>query len=255
MPATGAGSRFDLSGRVVLVTGASSGLGAHFAKVLDHAGATVVLAARRENRLSDVASTLTRASHVSGDLSNPDERTRLMATVMERHGRIDVLVNNAGLSRVAPLRDESLADFRSVLELNVTAPWHLAKLAAASMNAAGAGSIVNVASILGLVGSYPIAQANYAASKGALVNMTRELALQLAGSGVRVNALCPGWFPTEMTSVMQDESSQRFIRRNTPIGRMGRLAELDGALLLLASDAGSFFTGLALVVDGGWSAH
>jgi len=119
----------------------------------------------------------------------------------------------------------------------------------------GSGSIVNVASMLGHVGATPVKQANYCASKGAVVNLTRELALQWARRGIRVNALCPGWFPSEMTEDMNDESSQAFIRQNSPIPRMGEPHELDGALLLLASSAGTFLTGQSLIVDGGWTAR
>ena len=153
------------------------------------------------------------------------------------------------------VEDESLETFRRVLEINTTAVWHMAKLCAVSMVANGGGSVVNVASMLGHVGGTPVKQANYCASKGAVVNMTRELALQWARKGVRVNALCPGWFPSEMTAPMQDERSQDFIRQNSPIPRMGEPQELDGALLLLASDAGGFMTGQSVIVDGGWTAR
>ena len=138
----------------------------------------------------------------------------------------------------------------------MTAAWHLAKLAAPALIDGGGVAIVNVASMLGHVGSTPVKQASYCASKGAVINMTRELALQFARKGVRVNALCPGWFPSEMTAGMEtDEGSQRFIATNTPMRRMGDEHELDGALLLLASDAGSFITGQTLIVDGGWTAR
>ena len=142
------------------------------------------------------------------------------------------------------------------MEVNLTALWHLSKLVAPSMIATGAGSIVNIASMLGHVGSTPVKQAHYCASKGAVVNLTRELALQWARKGIVVNALCPGWFPTEMTAGMEsDDGSQRFILANSPIPRMGELDELDGALLLLASPAGSFLTGQSIIVDGGWTAR
>ncbi len=142
------------------------------------------------------------------------------------------------------------------MEINVTALWHLSKLAAPSMIETGAGAIVNVSSMLGHVGSTPVKQAHYCASKGAVVNLTRELALQWARRGIRVNALCPGWFPSEMTAGMEgDDASQRFIATNSPIPRMGELRELDGALLLLSTPAGTFLTGQSIIVDGGWTAR
>ena len=248
--------RFRLDGQVVVVTGASSGLGAHFASVLHGAGASVVLTARRAERLESLADELPGASVVVADMADEVDRERLVADVLARHGRVDVLVNNAGVGGSVAVEDETLERFRTSMEVNVTALWHLSKLCAPSMIANGAGSIVNVASMLGLVGSTPVKQAHYCASKGAVVNLTRELALQWARKGVRVNALCPGWFPSEMTDGMDtDEASQRFIAANSPIPRMGRLDELDGALLLLASPAGSFMTGQSLIVDGGWTAR
>ena len=193
---------------------------------------------------------------VTADMSIDTDRERLVAEVLDRHGRVDVLVNNAGVGGTVAVEHEELDRFRSSMEINVTALWHLSKLCAPSMIDARWGAIVNVASMLGHVGSTPVKQAHYCASKGAVVNLTRELALQWARKGIRVNALCPGWFPSEMTDGMDtDEGSQRFIASNSPIPRMGELSELDGALLLLASSAGTFLTGQSLIVDGGWTAR
>jgi NAD(P)-dependent dehydrogenase (short-subunit alcohol dehydrogenase family) len=249
-------SLFRLDGQVAIVTGASSGLGERFARVLHATGASVVVTARRRERLVRLADELPGTLVVAADVSVPDDRERIVATTVDHFGGVGILVNNAGVTEVVGVEDESLETFRRSMEINVTAVWHLAKLCAPAMIAAGGGSIVNVASMLGHVGATPVKQANYAASKGAVVNLTRELALQWARKGIRVNALCPGWFPSEMTEGMEsDAGSQAFITSNSPIPRMGAPHELDGALLLLASPAGSFITGHSLLVDGGWTAR
>jgi NAD(P)-dependent dehydrogenase (short-subunit alcohol dehydrogenase family) len=257
-PATSVTSLFDLTGRVAVVTGASSGLGVAFARGLTAAGASVVLAARRKDRIDDLARQLAdggaSALSVECDVANEASVDALVQATLARFGRADVLVNNAGVAKIAPAAAESLSDFRSVLDVNLVGAFLCAQRFGRVMLEQKRGSIVNVASILGLVGSGLIPQASYNASKGGLVNLTRELAAQWARLGVRVNAIAPGWFPSEMTTDMfGTEDGKRFVKRRTPMGRGGEPNELVGALLLLASDAGSYITGQTLAVDGGWT--
>ena len=251
--------RFRLDGRVAVVTGASSGMGVVLAEALAAAGARVALAARREARLAEVAERIRAAGGeaciVPCDVAREEDVDRLVAETTARLGPAEILVNNAGFTTVVPAESQSLADWRGHLDVNLTGAFLCAQRFGRGMLEAGRGVIVNVASVLGLVASGQIKQAAYAASKGGMVNLTRELAAQWARRGVRVNAIAPGWFPTEMTDEMfDDERSLRWMRSRTPMGRGGELDELVGPLLFLASDASSFVTGQVLVVDGGWTA-
>jgi len=249
---------FRLDGKVVVVTGASSGLGVAMARGVAQAGASVVLAARRLERLEALAKQLegqgATAHAVACDVSKEQDVDGLVAEVARRFGGADVLVNNAGITEIVPAELEPLESFEKVLGVNLVGAFLCAQRFGRAMLEKGEGSIVNVASVLGLVGAGQIPQASYAASKGALVNLTRELAAQWARRGVRVNALAPAWFESEMTGEMfADEKSLSFIRRRTPMGRAGEAAELVGPLLFLASDASSYVTGHTLAVDGGWT--
>lgn len=250
---------FDITGRSAIVTGASSGIGEHMVKVLAASGMRVLAAARRIERLQALSASTPGVVAMRCDVSNEADLEALIAGAYDQFGRLDVVVNNAGLSD-APVRAESETadEFKQVIDINLNACFLLARSAAREMIAANsAGSIINIASVHGFVASAPNNQAAYVASKSGLVGLTRELAGQWARYNIRVNAIAPGYFPTELTEPMMDPESSGagFIAKRTPMRRPGRLEELDGSLLLLASDASSYMTGQTVTVDGGWTAQ
>lgn len=249
---------FRLDGKTAVVTGASSGLGVVFARALAGAGASVVVSARRLDRLEKLAAEIERdggrALAVACDVAVEDDVDALAAAAVDRFGRVDVLVANAGIADPRPAEQEPLQVWERVVGVNLTGVFLTNQRFGALMLERGAGSIVNIASVLGVVGAGQIPQASYTASKGGVVNLTRELAAQWARRGVRVNAIGPGWFESEMTEEMfASDQGVRWIRRKTPMGRPGRGEELAGPVVFLASDASSYVTGQTLLVDGGWT--
>lgn len=249
-------SSFRLDGKVVILTGASSGLGARFARVCDAAGASLVLAARRLERLENLADDLQNAVAVQADFSTDEAAPACVEAALSQFGAIDVVVNNAGISRTIKAVDDTMDGFRNEIQIDLVAPYDLAARSAKWMIENGRpGSIINIASVLGRVAGGPLPLPGYAAAKGGLVQLTRELASEWARKGIRVNAIGPGWFESEMTSdaMFNDERGQEFIKRGAPMGRGGKEHELDGALLFLASEASSYVTGQTLFVDGGWT--
>jgi NAD(P)-dependent dehydrogenase (short-subunit alcohol dehydrogenase family) len=247
---------FVLDGKVAVVTGASSGIGARFARVIDALGATVVVSARRTERIRALAASLERGDAIACDVSEPGASTALVSVAVERHQRVDVVIANAGTTAVVPALREPASGFAHVVGVDLVAPFELAQAAAAHMRTAGEGGvIVNVASAAAFRSTPLLPQASYVASKSGLVGLTRELALQWARYRIRVNAICPGMFPSEMTADLVDSDELRSAwEARVPLGRVGLPHELDAAIAFLATPASSYMTGQTLVVDGGGNA-
>lgn len=247
---------FSLAGRVALVTGASSGFGAHFAQVLAAAGAQVACVARRVDRVEALAQSLrdagAQAFGCAMDVTDGDSISAGFDSVEAALGTVDLLVNNAGLSAPAPFAQMSDEQWRSVLDVNLSAPFRVSREMCRRLIAQGRpGSIVHVASILGHLAKAMFV--NYGTTKGALIHLTQAMALDLLPHRIRVNALAPGYFPTEMTNPFFETDAGRQEIAALPPGRLGRLDELDGPLLLLASEASSYMNGSVVTVDHGHS--
>jgi len=252
-------NRFDLTGRVAMVTGASSGLGEHFAQVLAEAGAKVIVAARRVDRLHNVVERIKsaggEAAAVAMDVTDKDSVKKAFDDAGKFFGPIEILINNAGVAKSGLFAKTQEEDWDFVVDTNLKAAWRVARAFVDQLSMAGkGGSIVNVSSILGIGVGY--GESLYATSKAGLIQLTKHMALELMRNHVRVNALCPGYIETEInTDYFKSERGQAYLKTNIPSKKLGQVDDLSGALLLLTSDAGSFITGVALPVDGGHLLH
>jgi NAD(P)-dependent dehydrogenase (short-subunit alcohol dehydrogenase family) len=248
---------FDVSGKIAIVTGASSGLGVQFAKALGRGGAKVALVARREERLRQVSQELAELGADSraytADVTREEDITRTVAGVVDDYGRIDILVNNAGIAAVEPTEHHSLADWNKSIATNLTGVFLFTKHAGQEMIKQRYGRIINISSMYGAVGNMYMPASSYHASKGAVNTFTRAVGAEWAKHNITVNALAPGFFESEMTQgILDTPEFLEFLRHHCPMGRTGNPGELDGALLLFASDACTYITGQVLYVDGGW---
>lgn len=250
---------FNFQGKKALVTGASSGLGRRFALVLAQAGADVALAARREDKLKSLAQEIEglgqKALVLKMDVTKEEEVKNGVAKIKKEWQTLDILVNNAGTSTMAPAEEMPLEDWQKVIDVNLTGVFLVAKHAATLMKEKQFGRIINIASMYGLVANSAFNVANYHASKGAVVNLTRALAAEWAKYNITVNAIGPGFFESEMTGdFINTDDFKQYLTTYCPMKRAGNPEELDTTLLFLAAEASSYITGQTIAVDGGWTA-
>ncbi|MVM30411.1 glucose 1-dehydrogenase [Spirosoma sp. HMF4905] len=252
-------SQFNLSGRTAIITGGSKGLGLAMAAGLASAGANIMLVNRNAEEGVSAAKELSQdfgitAISFSADIASPEQTEAMAQKAIDTFGQIDILINSAGINIRGAIDELTPDDFNKVMEVNVTGTWLCCRAVIPFMKKAGRGSIINLASTLGLVGLSN--RTPYTSSKGAVVQMTRALALEMAPFNINVNAICPGPFLTEMNLPIADtEEGKKFVVGATALGRWGHLREIQGAAIFLASDAGTFMVGSMLTVDGGWTAR
>jgi NAD(P)-dependent dehydrogenase (short-subunit alcohol dehydrogenase family) len=251
--------RFRLDGRVAMVTGSSKGLGKAMAAALADAGAQVAVISRHGQEAAAAAAEMAQASGrtcrgYACDVTQPAAVDGLVAQVLADFGQVDILINNAGINIRGAIESVAVEDFLTVQATNVTGPWLVCRALAPHLKARRYGRVVNIGSTLSIIGLAD--RTPYATSKGAILQMTRALALEWAPHGITVNAMLPGPFATEMnTAIMADPEAYRAFLTKVPLGRWGELEEIQGLAVFLASDASSFMTGAAISIDGGWTVY
>jgi gluconate 5-dehydrogenase len=251
---------FDLTGKIALVTGASSGLGAQFAKALANQGANIAIIARRVEKLETTKKEIedefgVEVLALSCDVLDVEKLKETVATIKDHFGRIDILINNAGTARNAAAEEQSDEDWKAVIDTNLNAVYFVAREVGKIMKEQKYGKIINLGSIHSAVAMRGSGLSAYCASKGGVLMLTKELANEWAKDGITVNAIGPAYFPSEMTNrVIENESFLKLVELSCPMGRPGKTGELDGAIVYFASDASSYTTGQILWIDGGWTA-